>query len=283
MILSRTVKVAAVAAIAAATLAVGTTAIVTAGADSTGTTYYACLKGGKLTQVGVTTPTCNPAATSISLGAQGPAGVAGTNGASGPQGPVGQASVVNLPAASEFPSACPAPPGAPTSQVSPQAFLDIPTIPGESTDATHLNQIDVLSWSTGVSAGTSGASSCPGSRGSVGGGGPSAQQFSIVKRIDKSSPPLMSASSAGTNLGTVVLAVTKKLPDASEGEYLDYTFTDTLVSGVQWVGTNGDEQPEEQVTFSYGGVTISYKQQNSDGTLGSPILSCFDFLSDAAC
>ena len=58
-------------------------AAVTAGAQPTSTTYYACLAGGKLTHVGTTTPSC---ATVISWNSQGPTGATGP---AGPQGPAG--------------------------------------------------------------------------------------------------------------------------------------------------------------------------------------------------
>ncbi len=52
MNISKTVKVAIVAAVTAAALAVGGTAAMNAGASGPNTTYYACLKSGKLTSVG---------------------------------------------------------------------------------------------------------------------------------------------------------------------------------------------------------------------------------------
>src|SRR5580658_6263168 len=49
-----------------------------ANAQGTSSTYYACLKSGKLTKVGTTAPTCPSSATQISWGSQGPPGPAGT-------------------------------------------------------------------------------------------------------------------------------------------------------------------------------------------------------------
>src|SRR3974390_453199 len=92
-----------IAVVATAVLAVGVTAAVTAGASTGGTTYNACLKSGKLLDVGVATPTCPGGASPISWNSQ------GSPGPTGPQGPVGQASVVNAAAASDFASACPEP------------------------------------------------------------------------------------------------------------------------------------------------------------------------------
>jgi len=63
---SKTFRVVIVTALVTAALTVGVTAAVTAGASGTNTTYYACLKSGKLTGVGTIAPTCKPPATPIS-------------------------------------------------------------------------------------------------------------------------------------------------------------------------------------------------------------------------
>jgi hypothetical protein len=75
------------AAIIGAVLALGVSLGVEAVAS--GTTYYACLKGGKLTQVGTTSPTCPAGATVISWDEQGTQGVQGPTGPQGPAGPQG--------------------------------------------------------------------------------------------------------------------------------------------------------------------------------------------------
>jgi hypothetical protein len=65
--------------------ALGTSAVAAAGTFSPETagakpTYYACLKSGKLTQVGTAKPACAVGASVISWNATGPAGPAGVNG-----------------------------------------------------------------------------------------------------------------------------------------------------------------------------------------------------------
>jgi hypothetical protein len=52
----------------------GVTSVITAGATTPNTTYYACLKAGKLTQVGTSAPTCKGTATQISWNSQGSPG-----------------------------------------------------------------------------------------------------------------------------------------------------------------------------------------------------------------
>lgn len=88
----RSIILVVVAMIAGAGLGVGVTATVTAGADGQGTTYYACLKLGKLTSVGAIPDNCKAPATQISWNSVGPQGPAGPAGATGPQGPSGDTS-----------------------------------------------------------------------------------------------------------------------------------------------------------------------------------------------
>jgi hypothetical protein len=78
-------------AVTIAAISVGASAVVIAGASGAGTTYYACLKAGKLTEVGTTSPTCKAASSVVSWNSQGPAGPAGTNGTNGAPGATGPA------------------------------------------------------------------------------------------------------------------------------------------------------------------------------------------------
>jgi len=268
--LTHTVKVAVVAVVIAVVVAVGATAAVT-GAATGSTTYFGCLKAGKLAQVGTAAPTCPTGATQIQWDSQGPAGPQGNSGA---QGPVGQASIVNLPSAVSCPT-----PGPVTAANVPLSYLGIPTIPGESTDTAHANQITVLSWSLGTT-GPGGGQGC-GSNTGPGGQGAGGQTLTIVKGIDKATPPLMLAATAGTNLGTVTLAVTKQTSGAAAREYLRYTFTLVQVKSVSW--SHDDVSPKEVVTFTYGGMQTSYVPQNPDGSNGTPITACFNFNAQSPC
>jgi type VI secretion system secreted protein Hcp len=264
-------RVLVVVGVVVAAVTAGATLAVTAGASTSGTTYYACLRSGKLIDVGAAAPTCPGTSQQISWNSQ------GSPGPTGPQGPVGQASVVNVPSASLFASPCPQPPGTTSGPSGTEAFLEVPAIQGESTDPNHLNQIDVLSWSLGV-GGANAGSSCPGTHSSA--GGVSADQLTIVKNVDKASPPLMVAAASGTVLSKVTLTVSK-VSNGTTTDYLVYTFSNMAVTGTQWLSGGGP--PEEQVTFAYSAIQVNYSPQNPDGTLGSPVVGCFNFLTQAGC
>jgi type VI secretion system secreted protein Hcp len=274
MRISKPAALLVVAVVATAVVAVGMTTVFTAGASTGPTTYYGCLRSGKLIDVGVTAPTCPGSASQISWNSQGSVGPAGT------QGPVGQASVVDVPAASLFANPCPQPPPPPPTSSSSgvQMWLNIPGVPGESTDANHMNQIDVSSFSLGV-GGSGGGASCAGNHSSTGQGA-SGLQFSIVKKVDKSSPTLTLGSATGVHYPTVTLTMRK---GGASQDFLTYTFSTVFVTEVQWGGSNGSDELQEGVTFQYSQVSVSYSQQNSDGSFASPIQTCFNFESQQSC
>ena len=84
------------------------------------------------------------------------------------------------------------------------SFLKLDGIPGESADARHKGEIDVLAFSWGVSrAGSSGAG---------GGGGAGKAIFEdllVVARTSKASPKLWQACATGQHLKGAVLACRK--------------------------------------------------------------------------
>ena len=76
-------------------------------------------------------------------------------------------------------------------------------ITGESIDQSHKDEIDVLGWSWGMQAK---ASLAPGNEPT---GRTTLRELKIIKRIDRSSPALMSASRRNEVLKEVALTVRK--------------------------------------------------------------------------
>ena len=75
-------------------------------------------------------------------------------------------------------------------------FARIGTIKGESHDARHRDEIDVLSWSWGVSqSGTTGHAG-----GGAGAGKASFHDFNFTHHVDKASPLLMRACATGQHV-----------------------------------------------------------------------------------
>ena len=81
-------------------------------------------------------------------------------------------------------------------------FLKIEGVEGESTDKSHQGEIDILSWSWGMSQ--SGTTHMGGGGGS---GKVSVQDLSLTKYIDKSSTVLLTHCATGKHIPKAVLTV----------------------------------------------------------------------------
>jgi type VI secretion system secreted protein Hcp len=83
--------------------------------------------------------------------------------------------------------------------------------------------------------------------------------FHMVKTVDKSSPLLLKACVQDQTVNGVVLGVGRPGPDGSM-DFLTYTLSKALVSSCQMSDVNADG-PTEDITFSYGGLTVKYQPQ----------------------
>jgi type VI secretion system secreted protein Hcp len=143
-------------------------------------------------------------------------------------------------------------------------FLKLPDIKGESQDDKHKDEIDILSWSWGVSqSGTMGAG------GGGGAGKASFQDLSVTKWVDQASPKLLSAVSTGKHIKEALLTVRK----AGEKplEYLKITLTDCLISSVSTGGSGGEDRLTENISINFGEVKFEYTVQKQDGTAGGVV------------
>ncbi|MDD5563876.1 MAG: type VI secretion system tube protein Hcp [Thermoanaerobaculaceae bacterium] len=119
--------------------------------------------------------------------------------------------------------------GAGTAPAAGGLFLKIDGIDGESTQADHRSEIQFLSVTWGVSRPTVGARAARSIRTPL-------NSFTIVKRLDKSSPKLMQACATGRHILTVTLSMGT----------LKYEFHDVVISSCRNGGAT------ETVAFSYG-------------------------------
>jgi type VI secretion system secreted protein Hcp len=138
-------------------------------------------------------------------------------------------------------------------------FMKIDGIQGESKDAKHEGQIDVLSWSWGASqTGTS----------SAGGGGGAGKvhvtDLTFTKRVDKASTALILDCCNGKHHKDATLTVRK----AGEKplEYLQIKLADVLVSSVHEGGAHSsDILPTENITLNFAKFEVVYKEQDATG------------------
>jgi type VI secretion system secreted protein Hcp len=137
-------------------------------------------------------------------------------------------------------------------------FARIGTIKGESRDARHPDEIEVLAWSWGVSQ-----SGTVGHAGGGGAGRASFRDFTFTHHVDKASPLLMRSCATGQHLADAKVTVRK----AGQGqqEFLVITMTDVLVTAVS-PSVSADATVEE-VVLAFAKVDLEYKPQKPDGSL----------------
>src|ERR1051326_5587030 len=98
-------------------------------------------------------------------------------------------------------------------------FLTLDGIDGESADAKHKNEIDILSWSWGEEQTGHGHIATGSGAGKV-----AMQDFHFVMHVNKASPKLMLACASGQHIKKGELTVRKAGGD--QQEYYKWTFSD---------------------------------------------------------
>ena len=147
-------------------------------------------------------------------------------------------------------------------------FAKIGDIKGESIDAKHKDEIEVLSFSWGVTNAGSIAS------GSGGGGGKATfQDLSFVHNIDKASPLLLRACATGEHLKNAT--ITHRKAGKSQQEYLIVKMNDVIITSVTHSGGNS-VTASEQVSVAFAKVDFEYKPQKPSGSLDAGIHFKYD-------
>jgi type VI secretion system secreted protein Hcp len=147
-------------------------------------------------------------------------------------------------------------------------FAKLGDIKGESLDSKHKDEIEVLSYSWGVTnAGSM-------SHGSGGGEGKATfHDLSFVHNIDKASPVLMQACATGTHLKEAT--ITHRKAGKGQHEFLVVKMNDVIVTGVTH-GGSGDSGHSENVSLAFAKVSLEYKPQKADGSLDAGIHFKYD-------
>lgn len=147
-------------------------------------------------------------------------------------------------------------------------FAKLGDIKGESLDSKHKDEIEVLSFSWGV---TNTAS--PASGGGSGAGKATFQDLTITHSIDKASPGLLQACATGTHLKEAT--ITHRKAGKGQQEYLIIKMNDIVITGVSHGGSAG--QPySESVSMAFAKVDFEYKPQKADGSLDAGIHFKYD-------
>jgi type VI secretion system secreted protein Hcp len=149
-------------------------------------------------------------------------------------------------------------------------FAKIGDIKGESLDSKHKDEIDVQSFSWGVTQ--------TGTLAHGGGGGEGKAQFNdfnFTTNVSKASPSLFLACASGEHIKDATITVRKA--GKGQQEYLILKMTDVLISSYQTGGSGASESvPTDQISMAFAKVEFTYKPQNEDGSLDAGITTGWD-------
>ena len=147
-------------------------------------------------------------------------------------------------------------------------FAKIGDIKGESVDAKHKDEIEVLSFSWGVTN-----SGSAGSGSGSGAGRATFQDLSIVHGIDKATPALLKACATGLHIEDAT--ITHRKAGKGQQEYLIIRLNDVTITAVSHAGAE-DQPYAESVSLKFAKVDLEYKPQRLDGTLDEGLHFKFD-------
>jgi type VI secretion system secreted protein Hcp len=136
-------------------------------------------------------------------------------------------------------------------------FLKIAGVTGESSDVDHKGEIEVVSWSWGMQAPMSVATGQPLGKATL-------SELHVVKRVDQSSPTLMSYLRTNKAITEAVLSVRK----AGKGplEYFKIELENARLTSLQ-AESQGVELVE-RLNVGFSKIRVSYTPQASTGARG---------------
>jgi type VI secretion system secreted protein Hcp len=139
-------------------------------------------------------------------------------------------------------------------------FLKIPNVKGEARDADHKDEIEVVSWSWGAQTSAHGT-----------GAQRSMDSLEIAKRVDSASTALLRC--LAENLGTTARLVVRKA-GKTPAEYFILEMEKVRVVSIKLA--TEDAELNEHVSLAFEKITVTYRQQAPDGSLGGAMTTVFD-------
>jgi type VI secretion system secreted protein Hcp len=146
-------------------------------------------------------------------------------------------------------------------------FLKLADVKGESKDDKHKDEIEVLSWSWGISNPVDARAGA-----GKGAGKANFNDLSFMHSVDRASPVLMKACAMGDHFKEATL--TSRKAGKGQQEYLIVKLKEVFVSSVQPSGSS--EHPMESVSLVFGHIDLEYKPQKEDGSLDAGLHFIYD-------
>jgi type VI secretion system secreted protein Hcp len=151
-------------------------------------------------------------------------------------------------------------------------FLKIDGIQGESTDASHADEIDIFSYTWGESQPA--VASGGGAAGRV-----TMQEFHFFMHVNKASPKLFLACANGARIKNAILTVRRS--GGNPVEFLKWTLTDVTVASYQTTASvPSGEAPTDQFSLRFTKIETEYTPVKPDGSVGVPIKEGWDLTTN---
>lgn len=153
--------------------------------------------------------------------------------------------------------------------------------PGSATASStwQTSKLKTLQGSTAINDFNLGFSSSVGAaNGRLSPGKVSAADLSISKSFDASSVSLFSSLAAGARLKTVTIGLLKNNA-GSQAVYAVYSFTDAIVSSLQW---SGSDDVSETVSIAYSSVSVAFEPVDAKGSPGVVQQTNWNFMTNTA-
>jgi len=148
-------------------------------------------------------------------------------------------------------------------------FMKIDTVDGEAQDSKHKKEIDVLSWSWGIS---NGGSAHNGS--GAGSGKANVHDLTFTKWVDTATPKLALACCSGKHFKDATLII-RKAGDKPV-EYVKIKMETVLITSLSTGGSGGEERLQEHITLNFAKVNLDYVPQDDKGAAGTAIPMSWD-------
>jgi type VI secretion system secreted protein Hcp len=148
-------------------------------------------------------------------------------------------------------------------------FAKLGDIKGESTDDKHKDEIEILSYSWGVTN----PANIGGAGGGAGAGKATFHDLSFTHTIDKASPVLLQACATGVHLKEAT--ITHRKAGKGQQEYLIIKMNDVIVTSVSLSDAAG-AAGSENVSIAFAKIDLEYKPQKANGTLDAGVHFKFD-------
>ncbi|WP_423370370.1 Hcp family type VI secretion system effector [Burkholderia sp. LMG 32019] len=148
-------------------------------------------------------------------------------------------------------------------------FLKLTGIRGESRDATHPDEIEILAWDWSADQPLTARSGTGNT-----GGKCTANDLTIEHYVDRASPILMLHCLKGNHIENAVLIARKA--GGMPLEYLKITLDDVLITRIHSVANLNMARPREEIQLSFARIRQEYVAQSAQGGNGGTVTAGYD-------